>query len=432
MQSSEAPEIQVFDDVVCAGCGCVCDDLRITVQPGNRLRVEPFCPLAESWVEHHRQDRPHAQVEGKTCSIPFAVEAAATHLAQARFPLIYGLSRSSTEGQREAIRLADQLRAVIDTTASRCHGPSIMAIQEVGESTCSLGEVKNRSDLVLFWGADPRQSHPRHAERYSVDPPGMFLPQGRASRTVVVIDSAPNSSTEFADASIAIQPGRDFEAIWTLRCLIRGIDPPDLSCWGGHPERLRWVAERMKTCRSGVVFFGLGLSRTAGGHRNVEGLLRLVTELNQYTRFYAKRMRIPGDVTGADSVLCWQTGYPFSVSMSRGYPRYNPGEYSANELLERREVDLCLFVGSEGVEDFSESARHYLTEIPTIALDYPAARSTLSPTIQFTTAVYGLHRSGTAYRMDEVPLPLRALVPSPYPSDGEVLRQIRGSLLHGG
>ncbi len=32
-----------------------------------------------------------------------------------------------------------------------------------------------------------------------------------------------------------------------------------------------------------------------------------------------------GDVTGADSVLCWQTGYPFSVNLGRGYPRYNPG-----------------------------------------------------------------------------------------------------------
>ena len=92
----------------------------------------------------------------------------------------------------------------------------------------------------------------------------------------------------------------------------------------------------MKTCRSGVVFFGLGLSQSGLGHLNVEALLRLVTELNAHTRFYARRMRVQGDVAGADSVLCWQTGYPFSVNLSRGYPRYNPGEYSANDLLERR------------------------------------------------------------------------------------------------
>ena len=89
-----------------------------------------------------------------------------------RAPLIWGLSRSSTAGQRAAVLLAEQIGATIDTTASVCHGPSIMAIQQVGESTCSLGEVRNRADLVIFWGADPAESHPRHFERYSVDAQG--------------------------------------------------------------------------------------------------------------------------------------------------------------------------------------------------------------------------------------------------------------------
>ncbi len=43
-------------------------------------------------------------------------------------------------------------------------------------------------------------------------------------------------------------------------------------------------------------------------------------------------------------VLAWQTGYPFSVNFARGYPRYNPGEFSAQDMLERGDVDLCLFV----------------------------------------------------------------------------------------
>jgi len=51
----------------------------------------------------------------------------------------------------------------------------------------------------------------------------------------------------------------------------------------------------------------------AHGNRNVEALLRLVTDLNEYTRFYARRMRVGGDGSGADSVLCWPTGFPFSV-----------------------------------------------------------------------------------------------------------------------
>jgi formylmethanofuran dehydrogenase subunit B len=413
---------QVFEDVACTVCGCVCDDLKITVEKGAITRADGACHLAEPWFfEQGSKQPPIAEIEGQEAPLDEAIKRAAEILRGARSPLVYGLSRSSTDGQRAAIRLADQIGATIDTTASTCHAPSIIAIQEVGESTCSLGEVKNRADLVIFWGANPVKSHPRHLERYSADPVGMFVPGGRADRTVVVVDVEPNETSELADIFIQVDPAQDFEAIWTLRCLLRGLPLEANRTTGVSLEVLRDLAERMKSCRCGVVFFGLGLSRTGAAHRNVEALLRLVTDLNAHTRFHAKRMRIPGDVTGADTVLCWQTGFPFSVNLSRGYPRYNPGEYSANEMLERGEVDAGLFVGSEGISQFSPAAISHLRQIPTIALDHPTVESAVSPTVRFTTAVYGIHLPGTAYRMDEVPIPLRAILPSQYPSDADVL-----------
>jgi formylmethanofuran dehydrogenase subunit B len=44
--------------------------------------------------------------------------------------------------------------------------------------------------------------------------------------------------------------------------------------------------------------------------------------------------------------------------------------------------------------------------------------------VHITTAVTGVSAPGTAYRMDEVPLPLRPALKSPYPSDEEVVRRI--------
>lgn len=186
----------------------------------------------------------------------------------------------------------------------------------------------------------------------------------------------------------------------------------------------------MKECRYGIVFFGLGLSMAGTsvpgtGQHNVAALLLLVTELNRFTRFAARRMRVPGDVTGADMVLAWQSGYPFSVNFARGYPRYNPGEFSAQEMLERGDVDAVLFVGSEGATRFSDRAMSRLRELPVIALDYPTVDSAAPATIRFTTAVYGIHRPGTVYRMDGIPIPLRSLLTSAYPSDDEVLSLIQ-------
>jgi formylmethanofuran dehydrogenase subunit B len=384
--------------------------------------------LAEPWLlSQNTQFPPAARIAGQATSLEAALARAAEILQHAGAPLIYGLSRSSTAGQRAAVCLADRLGAVIDTTASRCHAPSIMALQQVGESTCSLGETKDRCDLVVFWGSNPLKSHPRHFERYSVDPPGMFLPGGRKDRFVVAVDVRSTETTPHADWFLQVAPGGDFDVLWALRSLVHGLEIGG-GAGGVSLADLQRFASRLRSCRSGIVFFGLGLTRTGAPHANIEALLRLVTDLNRHTRFYARRMRIPGDVAGADSVLCWTTGFPFSVNLARGYPRYNPGEYSANEVLERHEADACLLVGSEGVAGLSALARKSLAEIPTIVLDYASETCPLAPSVCFTTAAYGVHLPGTAYRMDEIPIPLRGVLPTEYPSDAEVLDAIRAKV----
>ncbi|MCA9123269.1 MAG: hypothetical protein KDB11_23965, partial [Planctomycetales bacterium] len=201
---------------------------------------------------------------------------------------------------------------------------------------------------------------------------------------------------------------------------------------GASPE-LRHLLDCMCSCEYGVVFFGLGITETSmwdgrphqpTGHINVAALLQLVAELNDVTRFTARRMRMQGDVSGADNVLCWQTGYPFGVDMSRGYPRYNPGEFTANELLAEQNVDACLLVGAETVPYFSSPARRHLESIPTIVLDYPGTVSDFTPAVQFTTAAYGIHAVGTAYRMDNVPFSLQAPLANNAPTDEFVLNEL--------
>lgn len=432
-------------DVACPVCGCVCDDLTLTTRDNQLVGIERACGLAEPWFHGQAAARPPlAEVGGKSVDGEVALDRATEILSTAVAPLIYGLSRSSTPGQRAAVCLADQLGAIVDTTASLCHGPSIMAVQRVGESTCTLGEIRNRADLVIFWGCNPSSTHPRHAERYSAFPKGRWTPQGRADRTVVMIgderhvhDWTLDAQGQKPDFVIPVRPHRDFEVISALRSLIAGKAMPSSARWaaelGVSVETLTDLAKRMKGCQCGIVFFGLGLTETpldatseptGLGHLNVENLLTLVAELNAHTRFHARRMRIQGDVTGADAVMCWQTGFPFSVSLSRSYPRYNPGEFSAIKLLERDEVDVCVLVGTETVSSFSVAARRRLETIPTIVLDYPATRTPFVPSVKFTTAVYGLHTGGTIYRMDEVPISLRTALQTKYPSDELILRTL--------
>jgi len=415
-------------NIVCAFCGCVCDDIGVTVEEGRITQVKNACVLGKAWLMGHsaESDRPAALVEGKPASLEEAIDVAARVMVQARYPLLYGLSSTCCEAQRQAVALADLLGANIDCCTSVCHGPSGMAVQGVGEPTCTLGEVKNRADLLIYWGSNPAESHPRHFTRYAVTPKGLFTPAGRKGRTVVIVDVRPTSSTRAADIFLQIKPGKDFECLWALRALVRGVelDEDAVADTGLTLAQLQDLARRMKSCRFGVLFIGQGLTQSRGKQMNTSAVFMLVRDLYAHTKFAAIPMRGHGNVTGIDNVLSWQTGYPFGVNFSRGYPRFNPGEYTTVDLLARGEADAALIVASDPVANLPRVAADRLAQIPTIALDSHESETTRVAKVVFTTATAGIGAEGTIYRMDNVPLRLRAFLPSPYPSDEEVLRRI--------
>src|SRR5580704_13322472 len=278
----------IVEDFACTLCSCVCDDLRLTVDGDRILRAERACSLAEPWLlSQDSRQPPVARIDGQPVELATALARAADLLAGARYPLIFGLSQSSTEGQRAAVSLADTIGATIDTTASRGHSPSIMAVQQAGESTCSLGEVKNRCDLVIFWGCNPVETHPRHLERYSADCAGLFVPGGRSDRTLVVVDVMETATSQQADVLIKVDPGGDFELLWALRALVRGQQLEGETFGGVRRTDAENLWRGMRDCRSGVIFFGVGLARQPVANLPIQALLQLVTDLNDVTRFYA-------------------------------------------------------------------------------------------------------------------------------------------------
>ena len=176
-----------------------------------------------------------------------------------------------------------------------------------GKPAATLGEIKNRADLIIFWGANPAECHPRHFTRYSVMPKGMFVPNGRKGRTVIAVDIRRTPTVRAADIFLQIRPGKDFEVITALRALIKGrrINADSLAETGLTLEQLRDLVDRMKRARFGAIFFGMGLTMTRGKHMNSSAIMTLGAEMTEFTRFVAMPLRGHGNVTGADVVTTW-------------------------------------------------------------------------------------------------------------------------------
>jgi len=298
-----------------------------------------------------------------------------------------------------------------------------------GKVTCTLGEVKNRADFMIYWGGNPAECHPRHFTKYTLTQKGKFVPNGRKSRTMVLVDIRETPSAKAADIFLQIRPGKDFEMLSTLRALIKGqrVNPQTVAEIGLSLEQLQDLVNRMKAARFGVIFFGMGLSMTRGKHMNSAGVLMLAAEMNAFTKFVAMPMRGHGNVTGSDMVMRWSTGYPFGVNLCRGYPRFNPGEFSTVDLLVRGDVDAALVLGADPGATMPQPGIDHLARIPTIVLDPKVTHTSRLARVHITTAVTGVSAPGTVYRMDEIPLPLRPALKSPYPTDEDVIRRIHAA-----
>ena len=91
-----------------------------------------------------------------------------------------------------------------------------------GKVTCTLGEVKQRADFIVYWGGNPAECHPRHFTKYTIMQKSKFLPRGRKDRTMVLVDIRETKSAKAADIFLQVRPGKDFELITILRAMIKG------------------------------------------------------------------------------------------------------------------------------------------------------------------------------------------------------------------
>jgi formylmethanofuran dehydrogenase subunit B len=105
--------------------------------------------------------------------------------------------------------------------------------------------------------------------------------------------------------------------------------------------------------------------------------------------------------------MTWQTGFPMTVDYSRGVPRYRPDEATA-ALLKRGALDAIIIVGNARAESIPS-----MGDVPRIVIGPWASQAAPGAEVAIDTGVAGIHEGGMAFRMDDIPLPLRPSVPGP-------------------
>ena len=425
--------VAVIPNVTCLGCGCACDDIEAVVEDGRIVEPRHACELGTAWFAAGRAPA-RACVDGSDASVDTALDRAATLLKGAARPLVYLAPELSCEAQREAVALADRLRAALDSVTSATSMRSMLAQQERGRAGATLGEIRNRADVLVFWGTDPRSRYPRYPTRYAPEPAGVHLPLGRRSRTVVAVDLGEARGPADADLRVAVRPEEEVAILTALRAALdaggdlAAGDVMRSAAGGADAAGLEQsVGQLLPALRAGkYVVIVADAEPDEHGTRDAgraEALIALTQALNGPTRAALSPLRGGGNRSGADAVLTWQTGYPAAVSFARGYPEYRPHEIHAD--LRAGRFDAVLVAGA--LASVPAGIVDALTGVPAAVVGPDACGASARVRAAIDTATAGIHEGGTAIRMDDVPLPLRPPLSGP-PAAADILAALRARL----
>jgi formylmethanofuran dehydrogenase subunit B len=399
----------------CAGCGLLCDDVTVE-RSGDDVHLHPRCDLGARWFSARARRSPRgpaATVGGQPADIETALSRAAELLRTARRPLVHGFDAATVEDARAAVALADRLGAIVATDGVTGAWPGAPAVPLRGASTATLGEIRDRSQLVVIWREDPETTHPRLLDRLGFGG-GSSSSQLGAERTLMVIDDRDTATARRADLRLRWSREHDLDALTGLHALQRR-----LALRGTELElELEGLLEQVNAVPHATFVHGPGLTAGAGGERRALALHELVRALCHDRHVVTLALPGAAGIRSAQDVLSWQSGYPGNVDFANGHPELIT---TTRPLADAEGVDVSLRI--EGALDNELDG---VTEIVLSSLPAPEAE------VSIRTAAAGVHAAGTAHRLDGVPLALQAPQPADAPTAAALLTRLLEEVLRAG
>jgi formylmethanofuran dehydrogenase subunit B len=378
--------------ITCPFCSTLCDDVEVTIEDNEIKGVNNACRIGSRrffLANENRITKAFMKENGtlKEVDIDTAIGETARILVESKKPLLLGIG---CEAHSTGIALAKEVGAMIDCT-------------KVVTPSSTLEEIRDKADLVVYWGLNPLHSHPRHLSRYTIFPRGRFKKRGRLDRELVVIDVRKTDTAKIADKFIQVNPNEDYELISALRAIINGREIQHDEVAGINREEIYELAKVMKSCQFGVVFFGLEKAI-------VDSASYLVEDLNAHTNF--TMMDMGASNTGS--------------SLVKDYSKSKLKETTVNGVLQRGEVDSALIFASDPVATFPRRSVEHLVKIPLIAIESHRTLTTELSEVVIPSTITGVENEGTGYRMDGVQVKLSRVIDKPegVPSGAEILEML--------
>ncbi len=406
----------------CPFCLLLCDSATVEASAdGSLLLRGPACECATRALARFRATPSQAQplVDGAPATLADAIAAAARFLKASRQPLFGGLG-TDVAGARALYRLASLTGAISDASGGGPLAQGLRVLQDRGQYTTTLAEVRTRADLIVCLPGLPLAQAPTFFDRCGVGEAQVLAPL----RHIAML----GGSTEEAAAleALAERPGVSVEAlplhegdIFTTAAILAALVAG--RSVANAPQSLQALAERLQQARYAVIV-GEPARLPDHGALAMEAINRIVGLLNLRTRAGVMWLGGGNGASTANQVYTWLSGLPLR---SRAGPlglEHEPLCFGAERLLADGAVDSLLWISS-----FDPDSVPPQTDLPLIVIGHPELPVKGSVFIPVSTP--GIGSAGHLFRADGVVmLPLFPVYADTLPTLSQVLAQIAGAL----
>nr|QNO50532.1 hypothetical protein HGEBJNHG_00005 [Methanosarcinales archaeon ANME-2c ERB4] len=252
--------------MVCTGCALLCDDVEI-----GKNDCRHACRIGDAHITSTNQIE--AMVNQSPVDIDTAIKSAAKILVSAEKPVFVGFENSVTEAQATGIELAEKVGAGIKTF----HTGIFDDILDGRVKTCTLPEVRDYADVIIFLGCDPMNTHPRLLSRYAYYPRGEKRQHGwETDRIAITIDLRFSHTASICKEAYTLDPHRQTEFMDALMDALSNKVPKTTY----DKKRILKLAGTLRKAEFGVIFAGTGASAPPQ-----DATIRLMDRLNESSDF---------------------------------------------------------------------------------------------------------------------------------------------------
>ncbi len=399
----------------CPFCSLLCDDIQLKAKNNTFKPLNSNCPILKDSLNKRIFDQ-FPKINGMKTTITIAIEETFKLIKKSKSILFTGMG-TDIKGTKLALEILDKVGGTIDHFSSDSFIKNLKSYKEIGGVYLTLSELKNRCDTIIIVETSDK-TVPRIFEKYIF--PKETINKIKKRKVIYIGSNKPKfllkNKNKYNFDFISVNNQNLLSLISNLRQNINNEFNENAG-----DKNLIFLQEILKKTNYGSIIWSSSDLDQDLGSLIINEINLLIQDLNKFTRFAGLPLSDINHLNTVNEVLTWQTGFPIRTNFAKKHPVHNVDQFSTRRLLEKKEVDLVLWIDS-----FHENKIIFNKQIKSILLGTPTHSQKNEANIFIPIGTPGVDHSSHLVRVDKVvSMHLKKIRNLTLPSVFDILNQVK-------